>query len=1113
MKRFLLLFFCLIIGNSQAQNIFINEVMTSNASTIADDDDSYEDWIEIYYTGSIAFNLEGYGLSDLPSNPYQWVFPEYWIEPGDHLLLWCSGKNRTDINYPLHTNFKLSSSGETITLTRPDGTIQDQYLAIIIPTDFSYGRQSDGAAAKVFFQTATPGDPNNTVQGFSEILNPPTFSVAGGFFTNPFSLTLSHPDPGVTIVYTTDGSDPDITNLGGTTYSYKNTYPFDPGTLPSPTFFSNSFTSSAYSSPLNIVNRTSASNDISMISSTYDSDPSYYLPNFSIFKGTVVRARAFKAGAWASKIVTQTYIVSPQGQNRFSIPVMSLSVSENKFFDYNDGIYVAGVDFDTWRTNNPTLEAPYSFAANYDRTGDQYEQVGHVNYFVNGTEVMNQQLGIRINGGGTRQFPNKSLKLYARSEYGSSAFNYSFFPTESYTSYERLILRNSGSDYVNTYYKDAFTHELVRGTGLDTQAYQPSIVLLNGEYWGLLNIRPRYDWHYFNQRYGIAENEIEIIGDGYYVDTGSDAHFQALFSYFQNNSLTPTSNYDYIKTQMDVDNFRDYFITNIFIQNTDWPGWNTYFWRKSTTFTPNAPYGNDGRWRTAIKDTDAGFSLMLDVNDHNTLEFATALGGPDWPNPEWSTLILRRLLENDSFKLSFINRFADMMNTYFLPSRVVGLSSQFAMGIEPEISEQIARWHAPFDYAWWVHSQDVIGSFANERPAYQREHIRLKFGIASDVNATLDVDDATHGYVKINTIDITAATPGVSTNPYPWQGIYFHNIPVTLKAVPLAGYVFSHWSGDVSGTNPEITYTPTADFTAVAHFVSTTQGQPTTPLYFWMMDSNLPNNTPLTAMNSTYEVATEGIINYTSCLVGYPFTSAHPSWRKASMERRNSPTPLNYIPEANNNVPFATANMLGLQIKQPFQAQGQENKMVFNLSTMGYKDIQFAFAAKNENAVDGLLVEYTLNGSTWTTQGLSNATLPLTLDFQLFTLNFGSIPGVSNNPNFKVRIRFYGPNLTQDLGNRVTFNNFSLLGTPITLDAPEVHSSTFIVYPNPTTSVVNIDYDVAEINYTIFALDGRVLQSGRVNDHQVALTELPAGIYLLQLEAEGRTEVKKIIKK
>ncbi|MBN8565933.1 MAG: lamin tail domain-containing protein [Flavobacteriales bacterium] len=166
----------------QGQNLYINEIITSNTNVITDDDGSYEDWVELYYTGSEAFNLEGYGLSDDVNVPFKWVFPEYWIEPGQHLLIWCSDKNRTDINFDLHTNFKISSGGEVITLTKPNGEVQDSYPAIIIPQNYTYGRQTDGSSILVYFPIPTPGATNNSGTGYNEILSQPTFSVDGGFF-------------------------------------------------------------------------------------------------------------------------------------------------------------------------------------------------------------------------------------------------------------------------------------------------------------------------------------------------------------------------------------------------------------------------------------------------------------------------------------------------------------------------------------------------------------------------------------------------------------------------------------------------------------------------------------------------------------------------------------------------------------------------------------------------------------------------------------------------------------------------------------------------------------------------------------------------------------------
>lgn len=1115
MKRLItFLIFSLFSINSIGQNVVINEIITSNSLVIADEDGSYEDWIELYNPTANAINLAGYGLSDLPVNPYLWVFPEYWIQPGAHVLIWCSDKNRTNAGAPLHTNFKISSAGEQITLTDPNGTLVDSYAPIVIPQNYTYGRQTDGSSTFVIFPEPTPGQTNNTSQGFTELLEPPSFSVNGGFFSESFNLVLTHPDPSVTIIYTTDGSDPDINNLSGTTYSYKNQYPSGVGQLPIDNFLTNSFRSLEYVAPVTIEDRTNQPNDISMISSTFDFDPSYYLPDYQLFKGTVVRAKAYKPGALPSKIISQSYFVSPEGNNLFSIPVVSLSVDENKFFDYNNGIYVAGVDYDNWRVANPTETPLYYSDSNFDRSGDESERTGHFSYFVNGSEVLNQQVGIRINGGGSRAFQNKSLRLYARPELGADTFDYPIFPNENFTSYNRLILRNSGNDFFNTYYKDAFTHELVEKTGLDNQAYQPSVVFLNGEYWGMLNLRERLDRHYFERKYGIGEQDIEIIADGYQVEEGTGDHFEAMFSYLENNSLSSAANYEYIKTQMDVDNFRDYFITNIFIQNTDWPGWNTLFWRKNGTFNPGAPYGRDGRWRTAMKDTDAGFSLMLDINDHNTLEFATATGGTEWPNPEWSTLILRRLLENNDFKLNFINRFADMMNTFFLPERVIGLSNQFASVIEPEIEGQIRRWSAPSSLAWWQQSQNVIANFATVRPDIQREHIRNKFGISGNLNITLDVNNAEQGFVKINTIEINSGTPGVPENAYPWNGIYFQNIPITLKAIALPGFVFSHWSGASTSTESEITISPMSDINITAHFVPDATNDIEVPIYFWVFDTNVPNDTPLSTINSTYETAAEGIMEFQSCLTGYPFDSTSPFWRKASMERRNSPTNINYISQANNNIPFATSNMRGIQIKQPFQSGSQENTLVFNLPTSGYRDIKFAFAAINELAADAIIVDYSISSGTanWITDGLSQTSYPLSSDYQLFQIDFSTIESIDNNPNFKVRLRFAGSNMTEDLGNRVTFNNISATGVEIVLSLDDNPKMNFKLFPNPVSNTLNIAHQYDSLSYKLFSIDGKVIQEGKVLQSQIDFNQLQSGIYLLQLTANGNSEVRKLIR-
>src|SRR5690606_23847491 len=145
------------------------------------------------------------------------------------------------------------------------------------------------------------------------------------------------------------------------------------------------------------------------------------------------------------------------------------------------------------------------------------------------------------------------------------------------------------------------------------------------------------------------------------------------------------------------------------------------------------------------------------------------------------TLSFRKMLENEGFRHYFINRFADLLNTAFLPNRLQDLFDEMKAVVAPEIEGQISRWSAIPDGAWNNYC-DAIISFAHQRPTNQRQHIQNEFNIDGLINAVLNVSDTEQGYITINTIDINAGTPGVEEMPYPWEGVYFHNIPVKLKA-------------------------------------------------------------------------------------------------------------------------------------------------------------------------------------------------------------------------------------------------------------------------------------------------------------------------------------------
>ncbi|HPR57848.1 MAG TPA: hypothetical protein PK915_05695, partial [Bacteroidales bacterium] len=171
-------------------------------------------------------------------------------------------------------------------------------------------------------------------------------------------------------------------------------------------------------------------------------------------------------------------------------------------------------------------------------------------------------------------------------------------------------------------------------------------------------------------------------------------------------------------------------------------------------------------------------------------------------------------------------------------------------------------------------------------------------------------------------------------------------------------------------------------------------------IYFWLFDTSIENDTPLDTIEPLYSLIEGGILTFHSALAGYPFNPDHPSWRKASMERRNAPTPINYRPEGNNGLQFEDIEMRGIQIKQPFTGDGGQNTLVFHLPTSDYKEVIFRFAAKDENAADNLVIDYsTIAGNpVWISSGLSSPSPVLTEDYQLFETDFSEITDVNNNP-------------------------------------------------------------------------------------------------------------------
>ncbi|MCK5907232.1 MAG: CotH kinase family protein, partial [Flavobacteriales bacterium] len=301
---------------------------------------------------------------------------------------------------------------------------------------------------------------------------------------------------------------------------------------------------------------------------------------------------------------------------------------------------------------------------------------------------------------------------------------------------------------------------------------------------------------------------------------------------------------NYVADRIDIDNYILYQSTQIYFNNTDWPGNNIKYWK-----SPGSK-----KWRWILYDTDFGFGLW-NVEDyrHDALSFALEENGPVHPNPAWSTLLFRKLIENETFRNKFVNRIADEMNTRFLANNVNTHIQDVFDVISSENSAHYSRWNDSYNESNLANMK----TFSNNRPTYAKYHIRNRFNIPSNKRLTLLSDEINRGFIKVNN--------NIEIQKGYWGGDYFEDIPVTLKAVAETGFVFSHWSGDIESTDEEIELSMLSDLSVKANFIESsteTKSIVINEINYksgdvvdagdWIEMYN-PNSTPLDISNWTYK--------------------------------------------------------------------------------------------------------------------------------------------------------------------------------------------------------------------------------------------------------------------
>ena len=489
---------------------------------------------------------------------------------------------------------------------------------------------------------------------------------------------------------------------------------------------------------------------------------------------SVLRARAFQDHKLPSRTVTHTYIIDESA----ALPVISITTPPEFLFDEEIGI-TPGICV------SDELGAPPPFDPNAN-FWNNWERPVHIELFTpEGVLGLKQDAGIAIFGGFFgRQIRQKSFTIYARDKYGDADFDFPFFPSKSLSSFQRFILRASANDFNMTFLRCAMMNSLVIGQmDIDYQAYQPAVLYINGVFWGLYNIREKMNQYYPESNYGIESDRVDLLEKTGETANGDGTHYHQLIDFVRQNPIDDPENYAYVKERMDMVEFMNYLITEIYVDNQDWLVQNIKWWREHSA---------TGKWRWMLYDLDWGFSgeirMGTEQYNHNTLEWVLGM--------DEASFLFRRLLENETFRAEFAQRFVTHLILTFNPERVHQIISGMAERITPEMPRHIERWGAIQSMEYWLEQLEVLHRFAQERPYHMANHLSEILMPEEKREFILEVSDIQAGWISVFQVP---CPPPLTV------GQWYMNIPIEVEAHSNPGWRFVRWEGASESSEDEIT--------------------------------------------------------------------------------------------------------------------------------------------------------------------------------------------------------------------------------------------------------------------------------------------------------------------
>ena len=459
---------------------------------------------------------------------------------------------------------------------------------------------------------------------------------------------------------------------------------------------------------------------------------------------------------------SNTYITS----RKQTLPYFSIITDPNNLFDPLTGIYEKGCC--------ASKNLPYK-GANFWK---DIEKPIHIEFIDNKKQVINQEAGIEIFGGYSKSMPQKSFAIIARKKYGENQFNYPLFPQLTTKKYNTFILRNAGGDMQGAHIRDPFSSQLIKDWGLAFQEYRPVAVYINGKYWGIYGLREKTNEEYIQRHFGIKKSNVSIIRPPdkiKYKSRNTLKDYQKLIGLIEHKEALNNEDINEVNKIIDIEDYLKYSIIQIYFGNSD----------AATNIRLYKDAEGENPYKTILYDLDMGLAIFNKAKSkENSFALFTSTLDTNIQYPKSYTLLLRKLLTNDSVSHTFINYFIDAMSTFFNPQYAKSLLDKMTQEWKDEIGYHRKRWDV--SELRYETSIQRIQSFLEERPLYVRQHLKNYFNLQEQFQ--LRVVHKLGGSIQFNSLILSSD----------FKANYYKGIPIAYEGIPDENYEFIGWKGQKS---------------------------------------------------------------------------------------------------------------------------------------------------------------------------------------------------------------------------------------------------------------------------------------------------------------------------